>query len=145
MKRYILLTSILLLALAACASPSATETGGDANVQTARVEISDLHFEETRIEVLANQPVRLTIKNTGALEHDFSILEIAVKDVEVAGEHGHADGGHEMTVDPDLHLALEAGSTGVITFTPTEPGEYEFYCTVAGHKEAGMIGVLVVK
>ena len=31
-----------------------------------------------------------------------------------------------------------------VEFTPSTPGEYEFFCTVAGHKEAGMVGTLIV-
>jgi uncharacterized cupredoxin-like copper-binding protein len=56
--------------------------------------------------------------------------------------------GHEignMTTEPQLHVAAMMGQTGVLEFTPTKPGTYEFFCTVAGHKEAGMVGTLVVK
>ncbi len=42
-------------------------------------------------------------------------------------------------------MAALMGQTNTIEFTPTKPGTYEFFCTVAGHKEAGMVGTLVVK
>jgi uncharacterized cupredoxin-like copper-binding protein len=32
----------------------------------------------------------------------------------------------------------------MIEFTPSQPGEYEFFCSVPGHKEAGMRGTMVV-
>jgi uncharacterized cupredoxin-like copper-binding protein len=58
---------------------------------------------------------------------------------------GH--GGHDMgdEVGPlDLHVGAAANGSGTIEFTPSQPGTYEFFCTVAGHKEAGMVGSLVV-
>ncbi len=50
-----------------------------------------------------------------------------------------------MADQPKLHVVAAAESRGTLTFTPTKPGQYEFYCTVAGHKEAGIVGVLTVK
>jgi uncharacterized cupredoxin-like copper-binding protein len=51
----------------------------------------------------------------------------------------------EAAVEPVLHVAAEPGATNRLSFTPTKPGTYEFMCTVAGHKEAGMAGTMVVK
>ena len=50
-----------------------------------------------------------------------------------------------MADQPKLHVVAAAESRGTLTFTPTKPGQYEFYCTVAGYKEAGMVSVLTVK
>jgi uncharacterized cupredoxin-like copper-binding protein len=47
-------------------------------------------------------------------------------------------------MDPVLHVAAEPGASNHLSFTPTKPGNYQFYCTVPGHKEAGMVGTLVV-
>ena len=44
----------------------------------------------------------------------------------------------------DLNVGVAANGSGRIEFTPSQPGTYEFFCTVAGHKEAGMVGSLVV-
>lgn len=128
-----LLLGLLTLALAACsAAPS---------VQEITLEATDIHFDHTSFEVQANQPVRLTYVNNGVLEHDFTIVAIPVKEVDE-----HADeGDHAMTTEPDLHVAPKPGTTGTLEFTPTTPGTYEFFCTVAGHREGGMVGTLVVK
>jgi uncharacterized cupredoxin-like copper-binding protein len=49
-----------------------------------------------------------------------------------------------VAMDPVLHVAAEPGATGHMTFTPTKSGTYEFYCTVPGHKDAGMVGTMTV-
>src|SRR3989304_1594220 len=124
------------LILSACAGP---------RVQEFSVTAVDLAFQPTTLEVTAGMPVRLTMINEGALDHDFSILEIPM---ETTGATAVAMPGHDMgamTVDPQLHMAVTMGMSNTIEFTPTKPGTYEFFCTVAGHKEAGMMGRLVVK
>lgn len=52
--------------------------------------------------------------------------------------------GATTTMDYNLHLALEAGATGELYFTPREAGEYVFFCSVTGHQESGMLGTLIV-
>lgn len=55
------------------------------------------------------------------------------------------DGPHDFTLDDfDAHVAAEPGETGFGGFRAGEPGRYTFYCSVEGHREAGMEGVLVV-
>ena len=46
--------------------------------------------------------------------------------------------------EPKLHVAAGTGGKATLTFTPSKPGTYEYYCSVAGHKEAGMVGILTV-
>ena len=40
---------------------------------------------------------------------------------------------------------LEAGQSGTVTIKFLKAGKFTFICTVEGHQEAGMIGVLTVK
>ncbi|WP_160847442.1 plastocyanin/azurin family copper-binding protein [Pontibacillus yanchengensis] len=58
------------------------------------------------------------------------------------GHHGDShDDGHG---DQSLHMNAKSGQTVRIKFIPKEVGEYEFFCSVEGHKEAGMVGTFKV-
>lgn len=146
---FYLLFVLAVAVLAACGSTTATPTEA---TSLPPVEISvtgtDIAYDTNQIEVTAGQPVRLTFHNEGVLEHDWSIIEIphtgAVAEGHVAGMMGHDMNMSQTAVDPEVHVAAPAGGTNTVEFTPSEPGEYEFFCTVSGHKEAGMLGKLVV-
>ena len=58
----------------------------------------------------------------------------------------HADDVlHDFTIDDvDMHVAAEGGETAEGGLRVDEPGEYIYSCSVAGHREAGMEGTLVV-
>ncbi len=139
MKRNLwVLSAGLALVLAGCAG--APPSGPQEITLTAL----DLVYEPKTFEVAAGRPVVLTMVNEGALEHDFSIMEIHV---EIMSEVQEEEMQHDMSgmeMEPELHFSAPAGETRSIEFTPTEAGSYEFFCTVAGHKEAGMVGTLLV-
>lgn len=53
---------------------------------------------------------------------------------------------HDLTIDEiDVHVAADRGETAEGGLRADEAGEYAYYCTVAGHREAGMEGTLVVE
>lgn len=83
--------------------------------------------------------IKLVLHNKDTMLHDFSIDKIPATVKESKGDnHGHGS-AH------GLHVAADTGKSGTLEFTPTEAGVYTFYCTVAGHKEAGMTGKLIVQ
>lgn len=132
--------SFILLAvfLSACA-------GGSEPVAKITVNMKEFAFTPNVINVSAGQPVELTLVNEGAIEHDFVIEVIPVEDVEASGE---GMGDHHMSGDHsefDLHSSTAANATSTLTFTPTQPGTYQIICSVPGHKDAGMIGELIVE
>jgi uncharacterized cupredoxin-like copper-binding protein len=43
-----------------------------------------------------------------------------------------------------IHIAMAANETAETTLTMTQPGTCIFYCAIPGHKEAGMVGTLIV-
>lgn len=124
------------LFLAACASQP--------RPQEVIVQASEFKFEPASVEVTAGTPVRMTLQNTGTVEHDFSVAEIPMVESAAASTPmaGHEMSGMEDV--PQLHVAAAMGQSATVEFTPTKAGSYDFACTVPGHKEAGMVGVLVV-
>lgn len=121
------------------------DSAADAHSESVEVTVhaSDLlKFEPPEIRVNAGQRVRLVLDNEqGSVLHDFTIEQMAVDDVHVEGAaHAHNEDMHYA-----LHVATEPGEAGVVEFTPTEPGTYEFFCTVPGHAQAGMVGTLIVE
>lgn len=60
------------------------------------------------------------------------------------GEGEALEGASHSHEDAAVHVHTVGGEEAAVTFTPTEPGVYEFYCSVPGHRDAGMIGTLIV-
>jgi magnesium-transporting ATPase (P-type) len=107
-----------------------------------KITTSQLEYTPEVLVVEVDRPVRLTFVNDSALTHDFSVIDIEVVQPDTVED----DHTHEMDgAMPDLHMAASAGQTATLEFTPTQAGTYEFYCTVEGHKDAGMVGTLIVK
>ncbi len=53
---------------------------------------------------------------------------------------------HDCTLeDAEGHVAADAGETASGGMRIDEPGTYTYYCSVEGHREAGMEGTLVVE
>jgi plastocyanin len=78
---------------------------------------------------------------------EFAPEEITVQAGEdIAIVLASEDSLHDFTIDElDAHVAAEEGATSVGGFRAEEPGRYTFYCSVEGHREAGMEGTLVVE
>jgi len=89
-------------------------TGPVEGAREVTIRAVDLDFEPASLEVVAGEPVNVTVVNDGELLHDFT-LEAA-----------------------DVHLNVEPGETKTTSLTITEPGRHEAKCTVAGHAESGM-------
>ena len=134
--RRLLLALVLTLALAACGGAASNPTAP----KTVTLAMSEFQFQPTEITANVGQPITLVLKNNGTTLHDF-VSEDAM--VEVMEEHGAM---HDMAgMETAMHAAVEAGQESTLKFEPTQAWTYTFYCTVAGHKEAGMVGKLIVK
>jgi len=106
---------------------------------TINVVVNDFSYTPNTFTVPAGQPVTLVVKNDGSTEHEFAIMK---KGTSVTPPFGDKDEGN-------IYWELDEiapGSTKTGTFTaPTEPGEYEIVCGLAGHIEKGMVATLIVK
>jgi uncharacterized cupredoxin-like copper-binding protein len=118
-------TTALAAAPGTAATPSAAAaapTAGTTQASTKPVEVTaeDIFFEPKQLSIPASTDVTVSLPNKGVTAHNFSIDELGIS-VDIA------PGATEQTV-------INAPA-----------GEYEYYCDVPGHKEAGMIGTLTVK
>ena len=84
------------------------------------IEAQDIKFVPKEFDVPAGTDFTLTIKNAGFIPHDFHIDSPLI-------DTGTIQSGAEASVVLNLPA-----------------GDYGFYCTVPGHKQAGMIGTVHV-
>ena len=124
---------VLVSLLAGCSSglnrpvKEVTAKAGSDGVQRVRVVAHSYWFEPNRIVVKAGSPVELMVKNAAfGVPHNLTCFD--------------KDAGIELSEN----LGLFRGQK-VARFTPTKPGEYEFYCHVDSHSKKGMKGTLVVQ
>lgn len=102
-----------------------------------------LTFEPDAFEAPGGEETTLELTAEAGVEHDVVVADAA--DVGTAGEGDH-DADADADIDAgDLHVAhAEAGQTTSAAFTIGAPGTYEVYCSVPGHREAGMTATLTV-
>jgi uncharacterized cupredoxin-like copper-binding protein len=120
----------LVITATLAASPAETAPKG-ASVQIIAGPPNEFTFQPSQVTVQAGQPVTITLVNKGSLEHDLHIEALGVK--------------LPVGKTPKDHPLLAPSKSVTLTFTPTKKGTFEFVCTVPGHKEAGMKGVIVVR
>lgn len=104
-----------------------------------------LRFEPEAFTVPAGEEVTLTFAAQGAVEHDFVVEDAADAGMAEGGDAAHDghDDGH--AAGGDLHVAqADPGQTTTATFQIDEPGTYTGYCSVPGHRQAGMLATLTV-
>ena len=98
-------------------------------VQIVEIEAHSFYFKPSCVVVVAGKPVEIVVKFKNKLTpHNLSC--------------GNPDVGINVSVSAGI---LSFHPTKRARFTPTKPGEYEFFCKVGSHHKKGMRGTLVVK
>jgi uncharacterized cupredoxin-like copper-binding protein len=107
-------------------------------VTTTELVMRDIAFAPGALEARAGEVLEIRIQNTGSLFHDLVIDEVdaAVAVIEPAGRVGRASTA--------VYVGLDGRKSTVVQVRAATPGTYEFYCSVAGHRQAGMHGTLTV-
>lgn len=133
--------ALLLLLATLGISFAAFACGGDGSDGPRVIELvtKDTKYSEAEIKIAQGEQVTLRIKNEDAVEHDIQVDDLTVEKLSNAGSHDHA------TRPGQLHFHVDGGTTGELTFMAPTAGTYEFYCTVEGHREAGMRGTLTIE
>lgn len=78
----------------------------------------------------------------------FSLKEIRVKEGDVVTITLTNSGGlHDWVVDEfnARTKQIKQGETDTIEFVADKAGTYEYYCSVANHRQLGMVGKLIVE
>lgn len=121
-RSLLLVAAIAAVALfvVACGG-GASSGGGGGNALNVTVTNTEFKFDPANINAKPGQTINLTVVNKGSIRHTWVLPSQNVK------------------------LTIEPGQTATKTFNaPTAAGSYDIVCDEAGHKEAGMVGKLVV-
>lgn len=127
-----ILASTLLAGCAGAPAPAGATT-------TLSIEMNEFSFSPASFSVPAGKQIKLQLKNSGSIQHDFIILK---KGVVLPGKFD----SDKQADDVYFHAVLDSGKSDSFTFTaPDEPGEYQVICGIAGHFQAGMIASMTVE
>ncbi len=110
-------TTSLLAGLASAGGPGAAE----APTITGRITVEDSRFVESSLQLNDGEILGLLIANPEDIWHTFDIDSL------------------------DVHVELSPNSTTAVVVRPRGPGPLEFYCSVHGHRAAGMVGAITVE
>jgi len=108
-------------------------TGGAGKEEGGGASGSTLEFEADPGGQLAFTTTEATAK-AGKVTIDFNNPQALPHDVKIESSGGEEIGGTETV--------SEGSDSATVNL---KPGTYTFYCSVPGHREAGMEGTLVVK
>ena len=129
-KKLLIVAAFACMALASC--------GGNGPATSFNVVMTDFQFQPNEFTVPAGQEITISVENTGAVVHNFVIMNLG----ETAGATFEDDDDanvywQEKDIQP-------GGDFSVTFIAPTEPGEYEVVCRTEGHIASGMVGKLIV-
>ncbi len=98
-------------------------------------------FVPERLEVKKGEQIKFVLRNNGELEHEF-VLATTADNLKHAEEMGKNPG---MEHEEPNGKEVAPKKTGEMVWKFTKAGEFEYACLIPGHREAGMIGTVVVK
>jgi uncharacterized cupredoxin-like copper-binding protein len=120
---------------------------GDATKPSRVVQITMIEsdgkmlFLPSRIEIKKDEQVKFMLRNNGELDHEFILATTAenLKHAETMRKHP------DMEHDDANGKRLAPNQTDEIVWKFSKAGEFEYSCLIPGHREAGMIGTIVVR
>lgn len=122
LARFAAATSIFALVMVGVVAITANgKSGGDADTVGAPVDVALTEFAITPSAVSVPLGGSLNVTNNGTMPHNVTILDTAIK-----------------TTD------LGPGESAPLDVSSLEPGEYEIFCAITGHKDSGMTGTLTI-
>lgn len=117
-RSIVLLMSLVLTAPFASFGVGGAQDSGLSD-EVATIVSRDIFFDPNEVTIPADTDVTFVLPNEGAAPHNFRIDELGI-DIDIA-----------------------PGATQEVVINAPD-GIYEFWCDVPGHREAGMVGTLMV-
>ncbi len=122
LARFAVATSIFALVMVGVVAITANgKSGGDAEAVAGPVDVAPTEFASTPAAVSVPLGGSLNVTNNGTMPHNVTILDTAIK-----------------TTD------LGPGESAPLDVSSLEPGQYEIFCAITGHKDSGMTGTLTI-
>jgi uncharacterized cupredoxin-like copper-binding protein len=135
----LVLSFLLVSGLAAC-------SGQTPATQTVEITLTEFGIQSTLTSFEVGQPYSFVITNSGALDHELTVIPVGAQ----MNDHDIEDTGHDMS-GAVLHVGQEEltpGATVTVEYTFTQEmdlGQFEFACHLPGHYEAGMFAPISVE
>jgi len=101
-------------------APSVPPTENADPLPTLTVEAGDLWFAPNEVSIPSDEPTVLTLVGVGQVAHNLIVDELG------------------------LQLYVGPGISSGVTVSDLPPGTYQFYCSIFGHRRAGMFGTLTI-
>jgi plastocyanin len=95
--------------------------GGEATDVAAPVSVALSEFAISPASITVPLGGQIAITNNGSVDHNVAVLDTAIKSTD-----------------------LPAGGTETLDLSSLEPGTYELFCAIPGHKDSGMVATLNV-
>ena len=116
---------------------------GDPNkpARTVEVEMREMEYLPSRIEVKRGEQIRFVIRNAGTEDHEFLLATTRenLKHAEVMKKYPH------MEHDDPNGVRLGPKKSAEILWKFTKVGTFEYSCLIPNHREYGMVGHVTVK
>lgn len=116
--------------------------GGERDAATPlslRVTMTEFAFRPSVIRLPAGRPVTIELANQGQLAHQFDAPQLRRIPITVRADDLYLEA-------PGIEVVrLQPGRRARLTFVPRTRGRFRFACSIEGHAEAGMTGVLDVR
>jgi azurin len=151
-----LLAALFLLTVSASVNPTPVKTAADPSQTVDIVATDDMKYSVTTITAKRGETLRIRMVSKGvipkvAMAHNVVVLKMGTDILALLKEgasHRASDFIPPSMKDKVIAKTAFAGpgeAVQVIFTVPDKPGKYPFICTFAGHYQAGMKGMLIVK
>ncbi len=122
LARFAVATSIFALLMVAVVAINSGDGGGSGDsAEVAPVDVALTEFAIAPAAIVVPLGGSLNVSNNGTMPHNVSVVDTAIKSRD-----------------------LQAGESEAVDLSSLEPGEYELFCAITGHKDSGMTATLTI-